>query len=321
MNVPVGEQGSLLRAIGSSLIYKKLKPEVCLSRPRPSPFVVGVGRSGTTLLRLMLDAHPDLAIPPETHFVPLAVHKATRRWNPKAAFLAAITDHTMWRDHQIDRGELSKRIAEIKNFTPGAGLRVFYQLYAARFQKGRWGDKTPLYLWHMKMIQDVLPEARFIHIVRDGRDVTLSSKDLWFGPNSVVEGARWWCDWLAEARRQAERLEHYLEIRYEDLLLDTANVLRRVCDFIELDWTDEMLQYHAKSKERLAEMHNDIVEGKNVVATATQRAAIHLLAAEPPSRGRICRWKREMSKADQDSFERIAGEWLREFGYEIGSAT
>jgi hypothetical protein len=269
----------------------------------------------------MLDAHPEMAIPPETHFVPVAARAGSRRWNALAAFTKSLVKHPMWSDHRIESADFATRLAELREFDPSAGLRLFYKMYAERFQKSRWGDKTPLYLLYMRDIQAVLPEARFVHIVRDGRDVALSNKDLWFGPSSIEEGARWWCHWLSEGRRQARSLNHYLEIRYEDLVMEPAPELAKICKFIELDWDDAMLAYHHQAGKRLSEMYNDIVEGDRVVATGKERSSIHALAEKPPESARCFRWKTEMSDPDEKIFESIAGDWLREFGYETRSAT
>ena len=76
------------------------------------------------------------------------------------------------------------KFKELQPFSADAGLRAFYAPYAERFSKKIVGDKTPLYILHMSRIQRCLPEARFIHLIRDGRDVALSYRGLWFGPGN-----------------------------------------------------------------------------------------------------------------------------------------
>ncbi len=109
----------------------------------PVPFIVGVTRSGTTLLRLMLDAHPDLAIPPETHFVPSLI-KATRKngVSPDEAH-GIVTGHRQWGDFNLDSAELLRRYCELDRIDPETTIRAFFELYAEREGKPRWGDKTP----------------------------------------------------------------------------------------------------------------------------------------------------------------------------------
>src|SRR5689334_4978208 len=138
-----------------------------------APFIVGLSRSGTTLLRLMLDAHPELAIPPETHFIPEGAKACQEPGAPRAASLKGFPSTSTWSDFHLAADMLEARIASIEPFDLSDALRAFYGLYAERFGKRRWGDKTN-HLWNLKLIQSLLPEARFIHIVRDGRDVALS---------------------------------------------------------------------------------------------------------------------------------------------------
>ena len=120
--------------------------------------------------------------------------------------------------------------------------------------KPRWGEKTPTYVQKMKLIQRALPEARFVHVIRDGRDVALSVLDRTVRDLTAGDVAGRWQKKITKAREDTPKLEHYMEIRYEDLILDTEPVLRRVCEFIELPWDDAMLNYHERSAERLKEM-------------------------------------------------------------------
>src|SRR5262249_29178295 len=145
----------------------------------PVPFIVGAARSGTTLLRLMLDAHPDLAIPAETNFIPRIIKETQESTNPREQFYHSLVSLEYWDDFALDRETLRERLATIRPFDVADGVRCFFEIYAERQGKPRWGDKTPMYLRHMTVIQDVLPEARFIHLIRDGRDVALSNKALW----------------------------------------------------------------------------------------------------------------------------------------------
>jgi hypothetical protein len=230
--------------------------------------------------------------------------------------MRALATNALWPDQEVDQAELEAILDQVDPFDVGQALRAFYRAYAARFGKTRWGDKTPNYVTQMDVIQSALPEARFVHIIRDGRDVVLSAKDTWFGPNSVEEGARWWADQIATARSLAPKLAHYLEVRYEDLVLDTETTLRRVCDFIELDWDPAMLAYHERAPGRMAEMDRNIIIGDKVVATGSDRERIHRLTSKPPQPQRVYRWKSEMGPGELNSFEKVAGDTLNDLGYE-----
>ncbi len=199
-------------------------------------------------------------------------------------------------------------------------MRAFYELYASKFGKPRWGDKTPPYVHRMTLIQGLLPEAHFIHIIRDGRDAALSVKDLWFGANSVEEAAQRWRSLIEQARYQSKELSHYVEIRYEDLVLNTEPTLRKISDFVDLPWNPSMLDYHKTAEVRMGEIVRDIADPKDEqrLVRGEDRKAIHSLSSKPPQRDRVGRWRREMTATDRERFEEVAGETLQELGYEVG---
>ena len=134
----------------------------------PFPFVVGMNRSGTTLLRMMLDAHSDLTIPPETHFVPDMIKAAKADDATPESVLAAMKEHREWGDFEISDEEMLGRFRSLRKLKAGPAVRSFYDIYSERQGKPRWGDKTPIYVKNMRRIESVLPEARFIHVIRDG---------------------------------------------------------------------------------------------------------------------------------------------------------
>ena len=285
----------------------------------PAPFIVGVARSGTTLLRLMLDAHPDLAIPPETHFVPRVAKRVQGGAGPAdvASFLA---EHPRWEDFGLDAAELTRRLAALDPFDAGAALRAFYGLYAEGQGKPRWGDKSPPYVNRMARIQGALGEARFIHVIRDGRDVALSLASVSWGPGEVAEVARKWVDEIGKARRQAARKLDpgtYHEVHYEELVANPEEELRDVAETIELPWDPVMLTYHERADERMGEVERDFTPGGGEVISAAERVDQHALVREPPRSDRAGRWREEMSPEDRAAFEEIAGELLEELGYPV----
>jgi hypothetical protein len=283
----------------------------------PAPFVVGVGRSGTTLLRLMLDAHPQLTIPPETHFAPELIRAAAKRRASPEGLTEIVVSQRQWGDFRLDESELRARFASLGRIQPAAALRTFYELYAERVGKPRWGDKTPIYVEHMREISKALPEARFVHLIRDGRDVALSRiRRALDDPPPVDRIARNWSRRIGAARKQARKLDHYLELRYEDLVTDTEPTLRRVCEFVGLDYDPAMLDYHRHAAERLEEMAGDLpAQGGKSRRPGSERLAAHALASEPPRKERIAAWREQMSPADAAAFDAEAGDLLEELGY------
>lgn len=294
--------------------------------PKPVPFVVGVNRSGTTLLRMMLDSHPELAIPPETHFVP-ALFKAMQdaknagpRMTPEEV-TDFLVEHRRWGDFGLDAEELCERIRSQKRINHKFVLRAFYGLYAEKQGKTRYGDKTPGYVKQMGMVQRSLPEARFIHLIRDGRDVALSREDRSDGEDLTVERhALIWKRRISRARGQVDRLEHYTEIRYEDLVHDPEAALRKICEFIELDYDPAMLNYHERSGERLQEIARDLDDDEGgALRPAAERLEAHSLVTEAPREDRVERWRELMPPEDIKTFEEIAGDLLEELGYEVST--
>jgi hypothetical protein len=285
----------------------------------PVPFVVGVGRSGTTMLRLMLDAHPQLTIPPETHFVPDLIEMfESVPVTPDMVYERLVEDRR-WEDFHLDAEALRARLETVEPFDIEPALRTFYELYAEKEGKPRWGEKTPNYVDRMAQISAVLPEARFIHLIRDGRDVAMSRiKRSLKDPPPMARVARNWKRRIKRAQREGAKLDHYLELRYEDLVMDTEGVLRQICEFIELEFDSAMLTYYERAEERMSEMAHDLkpVDGKPL-RPGEERMQAHKMTQEPPSPDAIGRWRKRMDAADLETFERVAGDLLADLGYEV----
>ncbi|HKJ36686.1 MAG TPA: sulfotransferase [Solirubrobacterales bacterium] len=285
----------------------------------PAAFVVGVNRSGTTLLRMMLDAHPELTMPPETHFVPELIDVAEAGGAKPEDLLATITKQREWGDFGLTEDQLLEAFGEIEPLNAGDALRAFYSLYAERIGKPRWGEKTPIYVKSIRKINRALPEARFCHVIRDGRDVCLSIRDRAVKEHPVDVVAERWVRRIGQARRQSKHVDHYMEVRYEQLILDTEPTLRRICEFFELPWNDAVLDYHQQSAQRLEEMKRELpADGKRTTLSVERRMATHARTTQAPDPSRVSRWREQMDSADRRLFESIAGELLSELGYTTG---
>ena len=294
------------------------------TRYPPMPIVIGSPRSGTTLLRLMLDSHPDLAIPPETGFLVPCAQVSGHGPGLRRSFFHTITGHPsdapVWRDFQISEDTLRARLATIEPFTVADGIRAFYQLYASRFGKSRWGDKTPMYCLHPRSIEALLPEAHFVHIIRDGRDVALSLRPMWFSPGRDIETlAAEWRRCVTTGRQQGSLCKHYLEVRYERLVEDPREVLEGICEFLGLDYDERMLRYHEFAPERLKEHQARVRVDGSVVVTHEQRLGQQYRTTQPPDRSRAFAWKHAMPRDEQHRFDAVAGDALREFGFASGN--
>jgi hypothetical protein len=299
-------------------LLRRLRRERERRRPTPpAPFVIGMTRSGTTLLRLMLDSHPGLTIPPETHFIPDVIKAFNNGRASPAEITDVITNNRRWADFGIPAADLRRELDRLRPMIdPEVPIRAFYRLYAKRQRKRRWGDKTPGYATKMRRINRTLPESRFVHMIRDGRDVAVSLRDRDAGL-SVEQVARRWRHRINNTRRAAEHVPHYIEVRYEDLVAEPEATLRRICDFVELDWSPRMLDYHERAERRLAELERPLAaEEEKRALSAEDRLKAHALTSQPPRTDRSGRWRNELSAAEAATFAEHAGELLADLGYE-----
>lgn len=286
----------------------------------PMPIVVGAPRSGTTLLRLMLDSHPELAVPPETGFLGLAPKLRGSGDRLRERFFTAVTGFghpsPAWPDFGIPAEEFRSALRALSPFTATEGFRAFYRMYAARFGKPRWGDKTPMYCTQMDAIRRVLPEARFVHLIRDGRDVALSLRRMWFSPGPEIEAqAAYWRRCVRAARRAGKGRADYLEVRYEDLVVDPRSSLERICGFVGLAYDEAMAQHHLRAAERLGEHRARSGPDGSALVTVEQRLAQQESATHPANSARVQAWREAMDDRERERFRRVAGDLLRELGY------
>ena len=286
----------------------------------PMPVIIGVPRSGTTMLRFMLDAHPVLAIPPETGFLVRSL-PWLRVLNAREALFRTVTrlpfKSGAWQDFGLDAREFREELWKIEPFTLSEGFRTFYRLYARKQNKARYGDKTPLYCEHVAAIEKLLPEAHFIHIIRDGRDVALSLRPMPFAPGRDIKTlALYWRRLIQNGRQSGRHCRAYMEIRYEALVRDPASVLVPICSFLELDFDLVMLRYWERVAERLKEHGSrSRIDGRPLL-TREQRLFQQRLTTEPPQLERVFGWKNAMSRSERAEFSQFAGDTLQELGYE-----
>lgn len=281
------------------------------------PFIVGVARSGTTLLRLMLDAHPSIAIPPETYFLlPFLRGQPSLEGLDAAGFCNAVTGFHTWSDLGISQEDLTREVADIRPFCPAAATRLIYRLYAARHGKSRWGDKTPSYRRHMLAIERILPEARFIHIIRDGRDVALSLRREWFAPTDDIGGlARHWVEEVEATRKQGGSCKNYLEVRFESLVREPRTVLKSLCSFLGLTFDPAMEKYHSGAAKRLGEVDDQHLPDGRIISRESRLARLRLTSS-PPDLSRAGAWRSTMKEEEHGAFVAVAGPLLRDLGYE-----
>ncbi len=168
----------------------------------------------------------------------------------------------------------------------------------------------------MREIQLYLPEARFIHLIRDGRDVALSILKQSFGPETIEAAAERWRSRVLRGRSQQDYLGYYMEVKFEDLVLDTEGQLRRICEFIELDFDPAMLGYHETAEERLQEKARELPRGPGRdPQSAEKRLQSHVKTFEPPNPNLVGGYRTKMSDTDRAAYEALAGDLLIDLGY------
>lgn len=274
-------------------------------------FIIGCERSGTTLLRAMLNAHPNIAIPYEAHQFS-KIFSTPQPWDgawssdqvagPVMEFLRQ-PKPAQW---GLTKEVVLEELGTSATFRVSDILRGIYRAYARQHGKARWGDKTPSNTFELPFLIREFPDAQFIHIVRDGRDVYLSWLKVDWAHYDVTSAAKRWKPWVQAADRPGKSLgpEQYFRLRYEDLVPDPRGQLQRVCRFLNEPFDERMLRYH---------------EERGLVPES--RKQFHELLATPPDPSRVHGWKRHMSTRDVKLFERIAGTTLMKYGYDVRLAT
>lgn len=267
-------------------------------------FVLGCPRSGTTLLRLMLDQHPSLAIPDESHFI-LPLLRRKRAWQPQELFDEVLADPRFLR-WGLDPERVRRRAAAESPQGFAAVIETVFAAYAESRQKPRWGDKSPPYLTHVATLHELFPAAQFVHLIRDGREVarSLASRD-WY-PSTLLAAATFWRREVGKAR-QAGRLlapSQYLEVRYEALVASPEAELARVCDFLGEAFSSAMLDYAAAAEQ----------EWRRMAAEGAGRLTDHRHLNRSPTPG-LRDWREGLSAGEQAALDAAAQPLLRELGY------
>ena len=269
----------------------------------PGMFVLGVRRSGTTLLRVMLDRNPALARPDESYFIPQLARRHPSPVDPDS-FVDDLRRLPTLVEWGLSPDAVASRLRT--GMSTGEAVAAVFETYAADRGKPRWGDKTPLYMQHLPLLERLFPTARFVHLIRDGRDAALSflavprgiMTEGWGHPRDAAGFACQWETEVRSARSLGMRVgaARYLEVSYEELVADPEAELRRICRFASLEYDSGMLGY--------------------VGETESARKEHQRRLAEPPRVG-VRDWRTEMPQADVAAFESIAGDLLDELGYDV----
>lgn len=247
-------------------------------------FVIGSPRSGTTLLRLILDSHPNISCGPETHFLMGLATIVGERWELIQRF-------------GFDKAYWHQRIAEF--------FDSFQMEYARKRGKRRWAEKTPRYTTILGFINDVFPDTQFIHIIRDGRDVVASHRDRW-GYRSAMIATGLWRKYVTLARDFGRMLpdDRYHELRYEDLVSKSESVLRDMFDYLRERWDPAVLKYDTAEHD-IGEQYAEFTASRRKVGGDES----------PIYRSRVGAGKNELDPFLSALFRYRSGTLYKELGY------
>jgi hypothetical protein len=269
-------------------------------------FILGSQRSGTTLLRLMLNAHSQIAIPEEGSFwMPLLRdYKKGKAKTINKAKLQRYIDYiesnpqfSLW---NLDATVLFEVLRKQATLTLRELMYETYSAFARANAKQIWGDKTPSFFRMIPVLIDLFPEARIIHLVRDGRDIYLSRRNQNPAMRNVSVQA---LEWVYKARKARQDLSIFepsqvLELKYEDLVHSPIEKLQELCIFLSVPYEPEMLEYWKTSNQFIGAHHSRLV-------------------FQPVSAESVSKWKKFLTKKEIRKFEFIAGSVLTYYGYEL----
>ena len=265
--------------------------------------LLGVSRSGTTLLRVILDRSPGIAIPDESFFVPLLARRHGKTVDAEG-FLDDLARIPTVRDWGLSPDSVAPRIRT--GMPIGEAIAAIFEAYADAVGKPRWGDKTPMYMRHLTLLEELFPDAQYVHLIRDGRDAALSFLQMpegtftrtWAHPTTPAQFACLWRKEVTDARALGTRASaaRYHEVRYEALVADPDATVSEICAFTEIPFEPSMLDY------------------AGAVDVSSKPHQQRLLT--PPTAG-VRSWRDDMRAEDVAGFEAVAGDLLDELGYEV----
>lgn len=233
-------------------------------------FVIGNPRSGTSLLRIMLNSHSAIVIPPECGFIHWW-YKKYKNWNSKSSITEFITDLKTSKKietWQLDFEALASFLETQKIETYNELVFLVVSFYGSSIHQKQnplvLGDKNNYYIDHLDTLQRIAPDSKFLIIIRDPRDVycsykgiaELNTKSIYVPklPQSIENFTENWKNNQSEILKFIKTLdsEQFTVINYEDLVLESESNLRKVCEFLDLEFEEKMLHYYETNDEPAA---------------------------------------------------------------------
>lgn len=250
--------------------------------------IIGHGSSGTSILTDLLREHLQIAFGTESQFVVRFYQNLWRYGDLRNdASLQSLVSHLLgerWFKRSAKFGfrtDVESICSRVKDRTYRGVLDAVFGEFAEQVGKVRWGDKTPGYLRHLDVLAELFPEAKYIHVIRDGRDVALSLMSRHFGANNVFLAAHDWSEMVERGDAFASMMpsEQLIEVRYEDLLDRPGDTFARLVEFLRIDDANGRLIDHLSKV--IPEKLNQNNHGKwKTKLTAKQTHAFDRIACE-----------------------------------------
>jgi hypothetical protein len=272
-------------------------------------FAISAPRSGSTVFRLVLNSHPALAIAPPTWLYEM-FHGFLYSYGDlslRPNFLALAQDIVDCPIIQYGKFDLdAESLAGLAREQSFAGLyEALHRHWAERTGKTRWGQKTPRNSFWMREILADFPDAQFLHIVRDGRDVAIDlSQSPNFRPDNLYAGATLWKRYVGAIRETVARCglksDQYMEIKYEEFCATPEQECRRICEFIGEPWSEQMLMHHEQQDTKAWSGH-----------------AAHAKTGRPITTDYCWMWKKQLSIQDVAMITTVQREELLHYGFPV----
>jgi hypothetical protein len=254
----------------------------------------------------MLASHSRIAIPAETWYLTALLEEFPSdrllQESEIGKAIAVMTNHDRWPDMGLDAAEVRRRVANLSEVRLRDLVETVYRWHMEVEGKSRWGDKTPPYIEIVPSLAAMFGDAKFIHLIRDGRDVAKSfQRHGWNGPWMHGYTREWLRAVELDKRlRKTPLNERILRVLYEDLVLHPEATLRNICAFIDERFEDRMLLWQGKA-------HNAVPDWEKKFHSGLSRDL---------NWSDVGRWKREMTSREIFVAEALIGTQLSHFGYE-----
>ncbi len=279
----------------------------------PVFFVVGRPRSGTTLLRMLFDAHPNINFPPECQFIMNLYpgYGKVTNWTEDIIlrFYHDLTDQWFFDTWSMDHDSLKNILLEYTgNQSYGTICKVVYSQYRSFYHKDKillFGDKNPGYAIYTKTLQKIFPEARFIHIIRDYRDNYVSIKNVDFElPIPSVVGQKWKYFYKKFKKDSKLKPSSYYTIKYEDLVENPKFHFQKLCEFAGIEYNDTVFNFQEKKDEFLKHYPPGYIHN------------YHSSLLEKINTGKIGVWKKELTERQVKILDATLRHIADQAGYE-----